>query len=117
VSRAFLTTAHDYGRPLLVAFTYTNALAGLLSDTVPLGTPIVVTMIDRETGTMHIDRAPGTIVSSTAGRVVLRYDFASGELDEPAELDATFECAATGGAITLPSTGAVPVLIGPDLDG
>jgi hypothetical protein len=115
MSRAYSTVAHDYGKPLVAAFRYRNTAAGLLSDVVPPGTTVVATIVPRAGGTPLVNRAPATIVSSTAGVVTLRYDWQLGKTDTPGTYDATFEAAATGGPVTLPTLGAIPVLIRHDL--
>jgi hypothetical protein len=115
VSRSFSTVAHDYGRPLIATFRYTSPAAGSLSDVIPDGTPVVAVIVPRDTGPALVDREPATIVSSVGGVVTLRYDFTSPETDTPGTYQATFEAAASGGPVTLPTLGAIPVIIRPDL--
>ena len=115
MSRAYSTVAHDYGKPLVAQFRYRNTDAGLLSDVIPPGTTVVAVVVPRAGGTPLVNRAPATIVSSTAGVVTLRYNWAPPDTATPGLYDATFEAAATGGAVTLPTLGAIPVTIRTDL--
>lgn len=115
MSRAYMTVANDYGKPLVVAFRYSNAAAGSLSDVVPPGTTVVAVIVNADTGVALVDRKPATIVASTGGVVTIRYDWDTPELDTAGEYDTTFEAAATGGPVTLPTAGSIPTLIDLDL--
>lgn len=115
MSRAYSTVAHDYGKPLIAACSYRNSAAGSLSDVIPPGTTVVINVTPRAGGTALVNRAPATIVTSTGGTVTLRYDWTAPQLANPGSYAATFEAAATGGAITLPTVGFIPVTIRPDL--
>lgn len=116
MSRAYGVTANDYGKPVIARFSYDDPSLGLLSTVIPVGTPVVCVVKNRDTGTTLINRVPATIVTSTAGVVTLRFDWPATKTATPGRYALTFEAAATGGAVTLPTSGEfIPVTIRADL--
>jgi hypothetical protein len=116
MSRAYGVAQHDTGKPLIASFSYDNPAIGSLSTLVTMATPVVVIVADRVTGALLVNRAAATVVSSSGGTVVLRYDFTGVQTGVVGRYAATFEAATTGGAVTLPTSGEfIPVTIRADL--
>lgn len=116
MSRAYGVAQHDLGKPIVASFEYADPSLGSLSDLVTGSTAVVAIITDRVTGTTLVNRAPATVVSSTGGTVVLRYDWTAGQTATAGRYAATFEAATAGGAVTLPTSGEIiPVTIRTDL--
>jgi len=116
MSRAYGVAQHDLGKPIVASFVYDDPSVGSLSDLVTTGTAVVAIVTNRDTGTVTVNRAPATVVTSAGGTVVLRYDWAAGQTAVTGRYAATFEAATAGGAVTLPTSGEIiPVTIREDL--
>jgi hypothetical protein len=88
-----------------------------LSASVGLGTPVVFIMRNRRTPTATpvIDRAPASVVSSTASVVTLRYEWNPGDCDVIGEYWGEFELDIGGEPLTAPTQGYILVRVGDDL--
>lgn len=116
MSRAYGCAQHDRGKPVIGRFSYDNPSLGSLSDLVTASTPVVAIITNRDTGAVLVNRATAVVVSSAAGVVTLRYDWAAGETDTPGRYALTWEATTAAGAVTLPTSGEiVPVTIRADL--
>lgn len=115
MTRSWIGTAHDYGRPLIVDLDYDDANLDLTAD-INTGTPVVFIMTPRRATTPVINRAPATVLASPAPRIVrVRYDWVPPQLDTPGKYSGQFEAALTGGAVTGPSFGHVNIVVDVDL--
>jgi hypothetical protein len=98
---------------LQVFFSYADPT---LTLDIPTGSPLVFTMRAEGSDTPKINRAAATIVSSSGGTVVCRYDWADGDTDTVGDYRAEFEVTLNGDqALTMPTEGYLRVRIEDDL--
>ena len=109
-------TQGDRFPPVIASFRYRDPSL-LLSDAIDPSMPVTFTMRAVDLAEPTIDGATATLVSSTGGLVVLRYDWAEGDTDRVAEYRAQFRIDLGGGSTaSFPSGGYLRLVIADDLE-